>query len=485
VTTILPAHAALAGAAAGLSLALLAAPRPGVLALLVLAAALAAASEGRGDAGRLGLLAAVALVLGWWWGGVRVEQLGHSLLAADVDRSGPALVETTAEARRGTFDQRQFGRVVRFDGRAIGERVELRLPLGRSPPQGARLLALAVVRAPAGPKHGFDERAWLARQGIHVVVTLDSWRIVGKRGGVGGTADGLRAWLRRASAPGVRGERRAVLEGILLGDDAGLSPSLKQAFRRSGLYHLLAVSGQNVVLLAGGVLAVAYGLGLARVWGHLGALAAIGAYVLAVGPQPSVVRAAIAGGAVSIAWLAGRERERWHLLLLGAVVLLAWNPYNLQDPGFQLSFGAVAAIFLAVGPLTRLLEGYPVPRRAAGPVAVSAACAVATAPVLWLQFGAVPLLGVGANVLVEAVVAPLLALAFAAAALDPVAPSLAADLAWVNGWIAAYIAFCARAVAAVPFAQVRGPWAAGAAAAALLGAALALRPLSRLRTSTG
>ncbi len=76
---------------------------------------------------------------------------------------------------------------------------------------------------------------------------------------------------------------------------------------------------------------------------------------------------------------------------------------------------------------------------------MSAACSVATAPILWLQFGAVPLLGILANVLVEPAVGPLLGLAFAAAAVDPVAPSLAAGLAWLNGWIAAYIAFCCAA----------------------------------------
>ena len=101
---------------------------------------------------------------------------------------------------------------------------------------------------------------------------------------------------------------------------------------------------------------------------------------------------------------------------------------------------------------------------------VSAACSVATAPILWLQFGAVPLLGILANALVEPAVGPLLGLAFAAAAVDPVAPQLAAGLAWLNGWVAAYIALCARLVAALPVAQARGP-----------GAALAGRGVARRR----
>jgi predicted membrane metal-binding protein len=64
-------------------------------------------------------------------------------------------------------------------------------------------------------------------------------------------------------------------------------------------------------------------------------LAVIPAYTLAVGWQPSVVRAAVAGSLASLAWLAARQRDRWYCLLLGAAVLLAWNPYSLLDPGLS------------------------------------------------------------------------------------------------------------------------------------------------------
>jgi competence protein ComEC len=220
---------------------------------------------------------------------------------------------------------------------------------------------------------------------------------------------------------------------------------------------------------------------LPRGWAHVSALAAIAAYVLAVGPQPSVIRAAVSGGATSLAWLMARERDPWHVLLLAAVVLLAWNPYALADAGFQLSFAAVVAIFLAAGPLLRELEGYPLQAKVAAAVAVSAACSVATAPILWLQFGAVPLLGILANALVEIAVAPLLGLAFATAVIEPVAPPLASALAWLNGWLAAYVVLCARAVAWVPFAQVQGRGAALAAAGSLAAAAYAWR---RWRTTS-
>lgn len=475
MSRLLPAHLLALAAVCGLAVANVARLEPPVLAL-GLAGATALLLAGGPRETRLTLAALAVAALGWGWASARLDALDRSALAPLAGRAGHALLEVTAEARPGMFAQRMPARVLCFQGRGVGrERAELELPLGRAPPQGALIDAVVVVREPNGPSNGFDERTWLRRQGIHVVLKVDAWSQVGRRGGLGGAGDRLRRWLARGSAPGTAGERRAVLEGILLGDDASLSDNLKTSFQRSGLYHLLAVSGQNVVLLAAGVLGLALLLGLPRWCGHVGALVAIGGYVLAVGPQPSVIRAAVAGGAVSVAWLLGRERDAWHVLLLAAAVLLAWNPYALFDAGFQLSFAAVVAIFVLAPVIKDRLEGYPGPKALHTAVSISLACSVATAPLLWLQFGRVPVLGVVANALAEIAVGPLLGLAFVAAAVDPVAPPLAEALAQLNGWLAAYIAECARLVGSISFAQLTGRTAAAAAGGTLLGAAYAWR----------
>jgi hypothetical protein len=180
--------------------------------------------------------------------GVRARQRPHALL----------LVVTTAEPRRGCFDQRQFTRAIRYEGMPLDERVELELPLGRAPPQGARVSLLARVAAPRGPSHGLNERTGLRRQGVHVVLRVDRFAVDGRRGGLGGVGDRLRRWLGNASTPGLAGERRALIDGIVLGDYAGVSDGLKQAFRRSGLYHLLAVaqvSGRPGIFRAAGLAA--------------------------------------------------------------------------------------------------------------------------------------------------------------------------------------------------------------------------------------
>ena len=147
-------------------------------------------------------------------------------------------------------------------------------------------------------------------------------------------------------ARGTTGERRALLAGIVLGEDSGIDTAQRDAFEASGLMHLLAVSGQNMAITAIGVVTVARVVGVGRLAGEGVAILVVLSYALAVGWQPSVVRAAVAGVLASLAWIVARPRDRWHALALGALVLLCWLSASALEPGFQLSFAAVAAIFV-------------------------------------------------------------------------------------------------------------------------------------------
>ncbi|MDP9492463.1 MAG: ComEC/Rec2 family competence protein, partial [Actinomycetota bacterium] len=368
-------------------------------------------------------IAVLALALGaggLWWGSVRLDALDRSVLEPRIGETGLGLLEIAGPARRTPYRLRVPARMRSFRSLELRESVLLELPLGRAPPQGALIETPVELREPRGESDGFDERTFLRRRGIHVVARGRDWRAVGRRGGIAGAADRIRGRLAASIAPGLAGERRAVLAGLVLGEEEGLSESLRADFRSSGLYHLLAVSGQNVAFIVGGVLLVAWLLGISRLLAEVGALAAIGAYVLAVGWQPSVVRAGVAGALASLAWLVARPRDRWYFLLLGAALLLAWNPYNVYEPGFQLSFAAVGAIFVLVPRFEQTLEGYPVPRKLGTVVAVSGACGLVTAPILLLQFGSVPAYSILSNALAAPVVGLAFGLALLTALLDQV-----------------------------------------------------------------
>jgi competence protein ComEC len=209
-----------------------------------------------------------------------------------------------------------------------------------------------------------------------------------------------------------------------------------------------------VAFLAGGIYGIGWLLRLPRAARELSIVGVIAAYVLAVGWQPSVVRAGVAGALASLAWLLARPADRWHCLALGALVLLAWLPTSLLEPGFQLSFAAVAAIFVAVPRLRRRLAGYPIPGAVSDALAVALACSVATLPIVLFHFGEAPVYTVLANVVAFPAAPLVLGLGLLAAVVDPVSPSAAAGLAALSGWAAAWLELVAAVVADLPSAQL-------------------------------
>ena len=194
---------------------------------------------------RVVALGVALLAMGFWWGSLRLEAMGESALSAEVGSAGPAEVIVTGPVRHSLWSLRVPAEIRAFRGRRLRERVLLLLPVERSPPQGAILEAEVIVSEPREGTGGFDERAWLARQGIHVVLRAREWHQVGHRGGIAGLGDRMRDRVQKAIERGTSGRRRALVLGIVLGEDEDLSVRVHHDFRASGLYHLLRVAKEG------------------------------------------------------------------------------------------------------------------------------------------------------------------------------------------------------------------------------------------------
>ena len=274
----------------------------------------------------------------------------------------------------------------------------------------------------------YDYGAHLAREGIRVVATaraesvtpLDApappWSVRVKRESV--------AAMGRALPPA----SAALLAGLLLGDRTELPRDIDDAFRRAGVYHVLAVSGFNVALLAASVWALCR---LLRLPGRLSATTAIVVVVgfaLVVGPEPSVLRAVVMAVLVLAAVLLERDASVTNSLALAALAILAVRPGDLFDPGFQLSFAATLGIVVAPLPRGPIL----------GALGVSAAAQLAVLPITLTHFnqlstiglvanlGVVPLAGAATIVGLVAVGLSFLSQTLAAVAFDAVWPVLLA-----------------------------------------------------------
>ena len=179
----------------------------------------------------------------------------------------------------------------------------------------------------------------------------------------------------------------ALLAGLLFGERTGLPPELDDGFRRAGVYHVLAVSGFNVALLAAAVFALCKLLRLDRRASAVVAIGLVSGFAAVVGPEPSVLRAVIMAVLVLAALLLEREAAVANSLALAALLILALRPGDLLDPGFQLSFAATAGIIAA--PLPRGLVG--------GALGVSVAAQLAVLPITLAHFNQLSTIGVVAN----------------------------------------------------------------------------------------
>ena len=187
-------------------------------------------------------------------------------------------------------------------------------------------------------------------------------------------------------------------------------PVTKEDFRRAGLSHLLAVSGQNVTLLALLAMPLMAALGIPLRERLVWVLGLIVVYVPLAGAGPSIQRAGVMGAVGVLATLAGRRASRLYALLLALGVTLAIDPGVAADVGWQLSFAAVTGIFLLAAPLrgrSRPGSGPERWRRAlAEGAAVTIAATLATAPLIAFHFETLSTTTLVANLLAMPAVAP-------------------------------------------------------------------------------
>src|SRR5690606_28608888 len=138
-------------------------------------------------------------------------------------------------------------------------------------------------------------------------------------------AEVVRTGIRDAVAPRPE-HQRALVPSLVVGDDAGLDPGLAEDFKTTGLTHLLAVSGTNLTLMLGCLLALARWCGVRGRGRYVVAAVAIAGFILLARGEPSVVRAATMGAIGALA-MARNGRGRGVRCLGGAVVvLLCWQP---------------------------------------------------------------------------------------------------------------------------------------------------------------
>lgn len=236
-----------------------------------------------------------------------------------------------------------YGRIVVSTSGALDERFR----------GGSGVTVQGLLKHPNGPAAPglFDYGEYLRWRGIffELRATPMDWewaeQTPGKRNRF---ADQFQIWARRTLALGIPVEDREtqLLWAMVLGWKTGLTDEVEEPFMRSGTMHIFAISGLHIALIAAFVTQFLRLLQVPRLAVGLVVLVVVWFYTAATGWQPSAIRATIMTSVVVGGWALSRPVDVLNSLAVAGWVVLLWEPRQLFQAGFQLSFGVVAALGL-------------------------------------------------------------------------------------------------------------------------------------------
>ena len=261
---------------------------------------------------------------------------------------------------------------------------------------------------------GFDYRRYLHLKGVFGVVYLNNLLDVRinteGRSTILSWIDILRSEITASFYRNLGEAGASLAAGFLIGETRNISPEVYQRFRDSGTLHLLAVSGSNVALVLAFVIIMLRPLALKRWNRALVLMVVIIAFALVSYGEPSVVRASIMASLIIGAGLVQRRYDLNNVIAVAALIILLYDPAQLFDVGFQLSFVVAWGLIYLLPRIHALFAGYHGRRWyrwAVFPVAISLVAQICSAPLTAYHFQRVPLISPLANL----VIVPLVSLA--------------------------------------------------------------------------
>lgn len=305
----------------------------------------------------------------------------------------------------------------------------------------------------------FDYPAYLASQGVY----LEGWTrepVEVSRAASGsrllGAVFGVRTVLLQRLDAAMPPQQAGLLKATVLGDRSGLTPEMNRAFLDSGTYHILAISGLNVSLLAGALFGLFRLVRASPRWAAAAAALLVTFYAALAGAGASVVRAAVMADVFLLAVVLDRRADLLNSLALSGLALLWWNPRFLHDVGFQLTFLATLGIILAMPGWEARLVSLPRPVRwLLASMAITVAATATTLPVLAGSFHRLSPAGVVANIPIVPLSGLITGLGTAACAIFLVVPAGFSWLNQINGWLVDALFALARWFGAWPWSSVR------------------------------
>ncbi len=267
---------------------------------------------------------------------------------------------------------------------------------------GDEIIVAGEIQKPE-PFQDVDYPAYLAKDQIYAVMYYPDMEFVSS-----GKGDILHSTLFRIKHAFERQLERIVpephaafLKGIILGSRASMPVWLLEAFRITGVIHIIALSGFNITIIADNLSRVLRRCTLGPQWSFWISLVAIILFTIMTGASPSIVRAALMGALVLLARKEGRIYIGANALVFAGTVMVLHNPAVLRfDVAFQLSFFATAGLLFLSPHLERHLRFVPKGMGFRGNLASTLSAQAAVLPLILFYFGTFSFVSIPANLLI-------------------------------------------------------------------------------------
>ncbi len=220
-----------------------------------------------------------------------------------------------------------------------------------------------VIDRPPGPlaEGLFDYRDYLSTRGIFYLLKTGSandWQLGPRPLSKPPLTDRFLSWSQRTLALGLPVEDAPLrlLWAMTLGWRTAFTGDISEPFLRAGTMHLFAIDGLRIALISGMLVALLRVLQVSRAWCGAVAIPAIWFYTAATGWEPSAIRASVMMTIVLGGWALRRPGDTINSLAAAAFLILLWEPRQLFEASFQLSFFVVLVIALMLPPLNKLAD---------------------------------------------------------------------------------------------------------------------------------
>ncbi|OGI16979.1 MAG: hypothetical protein A2Z52_02645 [Candidatus Moranbacteria bacterium RBG_19FT_COMBO_42_6] len=366
-------------------------------------------------------------IFGFWLTGARLNEINATNYNGQ-KFSGQALIIKEPENN---------GKYQKIIARLAGEsNLKILLNTGLYPEYkyGDEINLKCTLETPENFDEDFDYRMYLAKDGIYYVCSGPKLEIISHGKGNKFYSGIINVKNKFASAIDelIPTPEAGLLSGLLLGGDGKLPQSIQDNFSRTGMTHIVAVSGYNITIIAEYLMLSMLFLGFWRRQAFWFSIVGIFLFILMIGFPSSAVRAGVMGSLLLWAMKNGRLANSQNAIVASAGVMLLINPLLLRwDIGFQLSFLATLGIVY----LYPLLEQYLVKKNKVFGLmeilGLTISAQIFVLPVILINFGNLSLISPLANVLVLPIIPLTMLMGFFAAISKLILPPLAAIFSWL------------------------------------------------------